>query len=68
MFSSSQLYTVHEVAQQLRVNDTTIRRWIKQGTLPAILLPGGKKRHSVRIQAEVINTLLQHRPTPALSS
>ena len=30
------LLTVREVANQLRVDDTTVRRWIKNGILEAI--------------------------------
>ena len=33
------LLTVREVAKQLRVDDTTVRRWIKNGALEAITLP-----------------------------
>jgi len=33
------LLTVAEVAQILRVDDTTVRRWIKQGVLDAVVLP-----------------------------
>ena len=33
------LLTVREVAKQLRVDDTTVRRWIKNGVLEAITLP-----------------------------
>src|SRR5579875_1812041 len=32
-----ELLTVSEVAQRLRVDDTTVRRWIKSGALEAIL-------------------------------
>jgi len=38
------LLTVHEVAKRLRVDDTTVRRWITNGTLPAITLPHKGKR------------------------
>jgi excisionase family DNA binding protein len=31
--------TVREVARRLRVDDTTVRRWIKSGALEAITLP-----------------------------
>lgn len=41
--------TVHEVASSLRVDDTTVRRWIKNGALDAITLPHQGKRCSYRI-------------------
>lgn len=41
--------TVHEVAANLRVDDTTVRRWIKSGALDAITLPHREKRRSYRI-------------------
>jgi len=33
------LLTVHEVARCLRVDDTTIRRWISNGVLDAVTMP-----------------------------
>ena len=33
------LKTVHEIASILRVDDTTVRRWIKNGALNAVRLP-----------------------------
>ena len=35
----SDLLTVSEVARILRVDDTTVRRWIKEGALEALPLP-----------------------------
>jgi excisionase family DNA binding protein len=54
----SELLTVHEVAQQLRVDDTTVRRWIKQGILEAIHLPHRGKRESYRIKRETLDKVL----------
>jgi excisionase family DNA binding protein len=54
----SDLLTVHEVAQILRVDDTTVRRWIKHGVLDAITLPHFNKRHSYRVKRETLNALL----------
>ena len=34
-----ELLTVREVARRLRVDDTTVRRWIKSGALEAVTLP-----------------------------
>jgi excisionase family DNA binding protein len=54
----TELLTVHEVAQLLRVDDTTVRRWIKNGVLEAIRLPHLNKRESYRIRQETVNKLL----------
>ena len=41
-----ELLTVHEVARRLRVDDTTVRRWIKSGAMEAIALPHRGKRQA----------------------
>lgn len=56
---NSDLLTVHEVAQQLRCDDTTIRRWVKQGALEAIALPHVGKRRAYRIKRETITAILE---------
>ena len=55
------LLTVREVAQQLRVDDTTVRRWIKNGVLEAITLPHRGPRQAYRIRRSTVDALL----TPA---
>jgi excisionase family DNA binding protein len=52
------LLTVHEVAQVLRVDDTTVRRWIKTGVLEAISLPHANKRQAYRIKRSTVDALL----------
>ena len=52
------LLTVHEVATQLRVDDTTVRRWVKQGALEAIVLPHVNERQAYRIRRETLEKLL----------
>jgi excisionase family DNA binding protein len=44
------LLTIREVAQHLRVDGTTVRRWIKNGAMEAVELPhkGGRRAHRVR--------------------
>jgi excisionase family DNA binding protein len=54
----SDLLTVREVAEQLRVDDTTVRRWIKNGILEAIALPHKGARQAYRIRRETLNALL----------
>jgi excisionase family DNA binding protein len=53
------LLTVSEVAQILRVDATTVRRWIKYGVLEAIGLPHQFKRQVYRIRRETLNKLLE---------
>lgn len=54
----SDLLTVREVAEQLRVNDTTVRRWVKQGALEAVVLPHLNTRQAYRIKRETLNRVL----------
>ncbi len=55
----SELLTVSEVAKQLRVDDTTVRRWIKTGILEAITLPHrGCARHTAFVARR--STLYSH--------
>jgi excisionase family DNA binding protein len=57
------LLTVHEVAQRLRVDDTTVRRWIKSGAMEAVALPHRGKRQAYRVKKTTLDTLLG-RPLP----
>lgn len=52
------LLTVAEVAQSLRVDSTTVRRWIKNGVLDALSLPHRGLRQAYRIKRETLDTLL----------
>ncbi len=52
------LLTVREVARRLRVDDTTVRRWIKSGALEAITLPHRGKRQAYRIKKSTLDDLL----------
>lgn len=54
------LLTVREVARQLRVDDTTVRRWIKSGSLEAITLPHRGKRQAYRIKQSTLDALIKH--------
>ena len=54
----AELLTVHEVARQLRVDDTTVRRWIKNGVLEAITLPHRGARQAYRIRRSTLDALL----------
>lgn len=52
------LLTVHEVARRLRVDDTTVRRWIKSGAMDAIALPHQGKRQAYRVKKTTLDSLL----------
>jgi excisionase family DNA binding protein len=54
-----ELLTVREVARRLRVDDTTVRRWIKSGALEAITLPHRGKRQAYRIKKSTLDVLLK---------
>lgn len=53
------LYTVSEVAKRLRVDTTTVRRWISIGVLDAVILPHRGKRQAYRIRERTLDKLLQ---------
>jgi excisionase family DNA binding protein len=54
----SDLFTVSEVARILRVDDTTVRRWVKQGALEAVILPHVNARQAYRIKRETLEKVL----------
>ncbi|HEY4033265.1 MAG TPA: helix-turn-helix domain-containing protein [Ktedonobacteraceae bacterium] len=64
---SGNLLTIHEVAQQLRVDDTTVRRWIKSGALDAVALPHSGKRCGYRVRKHTLSTLFNPEPVAASS-
>jgi len=53
------LFTVREVAHRLRVDDTTVRRWIKSGALEAITLPHRGRRQAYRVKQSTLDKLMQ---------
>lgn len=55
-----ELLTVGEVAHRLRVDDTTVRRWIKSGTLEAVTLPHKGKRQAYRVKQSTLDTLMSN--------
>jgi excisionase family DNA binding protein len=59
------LLTVDEVAEILRVDPTTVRRWVKQGALEAVVLPHVNARQAYRIKREILDRVLT---TPAASN
>ncbi len=59
-----ELLTVREVARRLRVDDTTVRRWIKSGALEAITLPHKAKRQAYRVKQSTLDVLLRGSQLP----
>lgn len=59
MQQDASLLTVTEVARMLRVDTTTVRRWIKIGTLEAVVLPHVSERQAYRVKRETMDALLQ---------
>lgn len=55
-----ELLTVREVAKKLRVDDTTVRRWIKNGSLEAITLPHQGNRQIYRVLKRTLDDLLDN--------
>ena len=54
----SELLTVSEVARILRVDDTTVRRWVKQGALEAVVLPHVNERQAYRVRRSTLEKLI----------
>jgi excisionase family DNA binding protein len=52
------LLTITEVAKRLRVDGTTVRRWIGNGVLEAVSLPHVNKRQSYRIKESTLDAML----------
>ena len=60
------LLTVREVARHLRVDDTTVRRWIKSGALDAVALPHSGKRCGYRVRKNTLDALFNSTSTSAV--
>ena len=61
---TNELLKVSEVAEKLRVDDTTVRRWIKHNILEAVSLPHLRTRQSYRVRRTTLDKLLE---TPAIA-
>ncbi|GHP00132.1 hypothetical protein KSF_101790 [Reticulibacter mediterranei] len=59
---NTDLLTVSEVARLLRVDDTTVRRWVKQGALEAVVLPHVNARQAYRIKRATLDRVLGQPP------
>lgn len=54
---NTELLTAQQVAQQLSVHVESVRRWTRQGDLPAVRLPSGRYRY----RAEDVTALIEGR-------
>ena len=52
------LWTVSEVAKRLRLDETTVRRYIADGAMEAVILPHKGKRKAYRIKQSTLDTIL----------
>ena len=55
--------TVREVAKRLRVDETTVRRWVTSGALEAIRLPHKGKRKAYRIRQATLDKIIKGQTT-----
>jgi len=54
-----ELLTAQEVARRLRVDETTVRRWVNNGALEAIKFPPRSGRQLYRVRKSVLDALLE---------
>ena len=54
-----ELMTVREVSDRLRVDQTTVRRWIKDGVLRCVHLPHVGKRTGYRVHRSTIEEMIK---------
>ncbi len=59
--TESPLLTLREVAGLLRVEVSTVHRWIKNGALAGVTLPGAGRQHVYRVQRATIDAILADR-------
>lgn len=53
----NELLTVQEAARILRVDDTTVRRWVKRGAMEAVVLPHKNTRVAYRIKRSTLDKI-----------
>ena len=59
-------YTPREIAKRLRVDESTVRRWIRNGLLPVETIREGRRnRH--RIRRATVETLETPSPPPGFA-
>ena len=55
----SDLLTISEVAHLLRVDTTTVRRWVNIGAMEAIILPHTGTHKAYRVKRSTVDTILR---------
>jgi len=59
---TAELLTVHEVAKILRVDASTVRRWIKVGVMKSVKLPSRPdQRGKYRIRRSTVDAVLNNK-------
>ena len=58
------LYTIQETAAKLGTHASTVRRWVKEGTLVSIILRKGKGRNTIRIPEVALNDKMSYKTNP----
>jgi excisionase family DNA binding protein len=56
--NTENLLTLAQVRQRLQVSDRTVRRWVNDGSLPAVRLHG----HGIRVRERDVQRLIQEDP------
>ena len=56
--NDDELLTIQEVADVLRVDASTVRRWASTGALGVVILPHANKRRVYRVPKSVVEKLL----------
>ncbi len=54
MNKEEKLLTQGEVAAKFRVASSTVARWVKDGDLPCIYIPSGRRRFRESVVAELL--------------
>jgi excisionase family DNA binding protein len=52
--ASNPFLTVAEVAEHYRTSERTVQRWIREGKLPAVRVPGGRNYRINKADVEAI--------------
>ena len=57
-FNPDELFSAREVAEFLHVDETTVRRYLRNGAMKAVLLPSSGKRQTYMIRkVDVYNSI-----------
>ena len=56
--NQNELLTINEVAEKLRVDPTTVRRWAKNGCINVVVLPHRGQRTAYRVKRSTLDAIL----------